>query len=144
MAYTAPGVTYVSAAITKVEKACAEVGDTGCGRITVKVRQGPERGSTVVVEVPPEVSASGLSRGDELELLRLPGGSGQQASYSFFGVPRAPPLWLLFAVFVVAVLLVARLRGLMALVGLGVAAAVIGRFMLPALLTGHPVVPVAV
>lgn len=144
MAFTAPGATYVSATITAVQPACATVGATGCGQVEVTIGEGPDRGARTAVSVPPEVSASGLAAGDELELLRIPGTTGQQASYSFFGVHRAPPLWLLLGVFVVAVLLVARLRGLMALVGLGVAAAVIGRFLLPALLSGHPVVPVAV
>ena len=41
------------------------------------------------------------------------------------------------------VLAVARLRGLMALVGLGVAGVVLGGFAIPALLTGESGVPVA-
>jgi len=41
------------------------------------------------------------------------------------------------------VLVVARLRGLMALVGLGVAGVVLGGFAVPALLTGESAVPVA-
>ncbi len=45
--------------------------------------------------------------------------------------------------FVVVVALVARLRGLLALVGLGISGLVIVRFMLPALLTGEPGVAVA-
>jgi uncharacterized membrane protein len=146
MAFTAQGATYVSATVTKVEPRCAEVGaadEAGCGHVTARVTSGAESGTTVTVEVPPEVSDSGLRRGDTLELLRIPGASGKQASYSYFGVERDTPLWLLGGVFAVAVLLVARLRGLMALIGLAVAAAVVGFFLLPALLSGHPIVPVA-
>jgi uncharacterized membrane protein len=147
MAFTAQGATYVSATITKVEPRCAEVGaaDTaGCGHVTAKVTSGPDPGRTVTVEVPPEVSDARLQPGDTLELLRIPGASGKAATYSYFGVERDAPLWLLGAVFAVVVLLVARLRGLMALIGLAFAAAVVGLFLLPALLSGHPVVPVAV
>jgi uncharacterized membrane protein len=43
-----------------------------------------------------------------------------------------------------AVVLVARWRGVMAMVSLAVAAAVVGKFMLPAILTGEPALSVAV
>ena len=144
MAFTAPGATYVSATITTVEPRCAQVGAQGCGHIDVRVDEGPERGKAAAVEVPPEVSDSGLGRGDRLELLRIPAAQGQPVSFSYFGVQRDRPLWLLAAVFALVVVAVARLRGLMALVGLGVAAGVIGLFLLPALLSGQPVLPVAV
>jgi uncharacterized membrane protein len=147
MAYTAQGATYVRATITKVEPRCAQVADSStsaCGRIGAEVTDGPDRGSPVTVEVPPEVSEAGLSPGDSLELLRIPAASGGPVTYSFFGTVRDHSLWLLFGIFAVAVVLVARWRGLMALVGLAVAGAVVGRFLLPSVLSGHPVVPVAV
>ncbi|GAB7006167.1 hypothetical protein JCM18899A_36400 [Nocardioides sp. AN3] len=147
MAFTAKGATYRSATVTRVQERCAQIGaaDTSrCGHVTATLTGGPEKGTTVTVEVPPEVSDSGLSPGDTLELLRLPATSGQRATYSYFSIERQAPLWLLLGVFAVAVLAVARLRGLMALVGLGFAAAVVWWFLLPSLLSGHPVVPVAV
>jgi uncharacterized membrane protein len=105
---------------------------------------GPEHGTIVTVDVPPEVSDLGLPKGARLDLLRLPATAGQPATYSYFGIQRDHPLWLLGIVFALVVVAVARLRGLMALVGLAVAAAVVGLFLLPALLSGHPVVPVAI
>jgi uncharacterized membrane protein len=147
MAFTAKGATYVPATVTKVQGRCAEVGASdasGCGRLAATVASGPERGTAVTFQVPPEVSEAGLGPGDSVELLRIPGAGGEQATYSYFGVERDQPLWLLGVVFVIAVLLVARLRGLMALVGLGVAGAMVVWFLLPALLSGHPVVPVAI
>jgi uncharacterized membrane protein len=151
MAFTAQGATYVSAKVTKVEDRCEQVGNssaTGCGHVVVTVEDGSDSGTSVTVDVPPEVSASGLSPGDSLQLLRIPAAQSQaqgqaKATYSYFGVDRDRPLWLLLAVFAIAVLLVARLRGLMAMIGLGVAAAVVGWWLLPSLLSGHPIVPVA-
>jgi uncharacterized membrane protein len=93
--------------------------------------------------VPPEVSRAGLSRGDTIELVRRPAADGQPAGFSYFGVHRTQGLWTLAALFVIVVLCVARLRGFMALVGLGFAGLVIGFFVLPGLMTGEPAVPVA-
>jgi uncharacterized membrane protein len=56
--------------------------------------------------------------------------------YSFDTVVRLKPLWLLGALFVLVVALVARLRGLLALVSLAFGGFVLFRFMLPALLSG--------
>ncbi|HRI96619.1 MAG TPA: YibE/F family protein, partial [Nocardioides sp.] len=56
---------------------------------------------------------------------------------------RSSSLWLVTGLFALVVVAVARLRGLMALVGLGVAGLVLGRFAIPALLTGEAAVPVA-
>ena len=57
---------------------------------------------------------------------------------------RAASLWLLAGLFALVVVVVARWRGLMALVGLGFAAVVFGLFIVPALLVGESPVPVAV
>ena len=84
--------------------------------------------------MPPEVSDAGLAKGDQLVLLRTPGQDGQPATLSYFEIERSTSLWLVGGLFVVVVLAVARLRGLMALVGLGVAGAVVGVFVIPALL----------
>ena len=74
----------------------------------------------MTVDVPPEVSGSGLAKGDQLVLLRTPGQDGQPAVLAYFEIERTTSLWLVAGLFVVVVLAVARLRGLMALIGLGV------------------------
>ncbi|WP_343985883.1 YibE/F family protein, partial [Terrabacter terrae] len=65
-------------------------------------------------------------------------------SYSFLGIERPTPLWILAAVFIILVVVVARWRGIRALLGLLIAGAVILKFMLPSLLAGNSAVPVAV
>jgi hypothetical protein len=63
-------------------------------------------------------------------------------AYLYDDIVRDLPLGLLAAGFAVVVVLVARWRGLAALVGLGVAYAVLVFFLLPALLAGEPALPV--
>jgi len=87
--------------------------------------------------VAPETSRSGLAEGDRVELQRTPGTKDAPPSYSFFSVDRATPIWWLVGLFLLVVTAVARVRGLLAVVGLGVGALVLVKFMLPALLTGE-------
>ena len=93
------------------------------------------------VAVPPEYlpELRAGSRIRVVELSDLPAGT---PPYVFVDFERGPPLALLAAVFTVLVVLVARWRGLAALLGLGVALAVIGAFTLPALLQGRSAVGV--
>jgi uncharacterized membrane protein len=140
-AFAAPGVTFPHADVLAVQPACKSVAEQGdgsstCGRIRVRVSSGDRAGDRAVVPVAPEVSRSGLSPGDSVQLMRTPAQQGSPSQLSYSSVDRLPPIWVLTAVFVVAVALVARLRGLLALVGLGFGAFVLVKFMLPALLTG--------
>ena len=133
VAFASEGVRFVRADVVEVDGT----------QVTAEVTQGPDRGLEVRVEVPPPVGSSGLRSGDVLELQRQPpAAQGDPAGYSFFGVHRDRPLVLLLAVMVLVVLAVARWRGAMALVGLGFAGVVLLGFVLPALLTGEPAVPV--
>jgi uncharacterized membrane protein len=142
--FAAPGVTFQKARVDKVQPACPEdqqAGSSGsaskdCGNVAAVLTTGPEKGATRVVGVPPAVTKSGLSKGDTVRLMRVPAQTGQAATYSFDEVVRLKPLWLLGALFVLVVALVARVRGLLALVSLGFGGVVLFRFMLPALLSG--------
>ncbi|MDX6371341.1 MAG: hypothetical protein QOD98_329 [Nocardioidaceae bacterium] len=148
--FATAGTTFPSATIDEVQPACPRTGpdqpaDTSkpCGQIKVTVDEGADKGTEVTVGVPPEVSDAGLHNGDHLILIRAPAKDGRPASLNYYEIERATSLWLVAGLFVVVVVAVARLRGLMALIGLGVAGAVVGGFVIPALLTGRPAVPVA-
>ena len=130
VAFSAPGVTYPHADVDRVNAPCplsdgsdgspagSPVPDGTCGTIEATITEGSGTGRQVSLDVPPDVAASGLGAGDRIELQLTPAADGQPGQASYFGTSRgAPLLWLLVA-FVVVVLLVARLRGLMALVGL--------------------------
>ena len=151
--YAAPGVTFPEAQVRKVQPGCTsaepapteggfdEGGARGsalpCGEVTARVLEGVDRGRTVSFQVPPEVSTAGVARGDTLKLVRTPRAAEVPPTFSLFGVDRSSTIWWLTLIFVVAVLLVARLRGLLALLGLGIGGAVLMWFMLPALLLGE-------
>jgi uncharacterized membrane protein len=147
--FTAPGVTFEKARVTKVEKACPAVatggttsdegtatGSSGCGNLETVLTTGPESGAPATVGVPPAVSTSGVAAGDTVRLMRVPGRGGEAAAYSFDDVIRLEPLWLMAGLFLLVVAAVARLRGVLALVSLAFGGVVLFRFMLPALLSG--------
>ncbi|MGD6978282.1 MULTISPECIES: YibE/F family protein [Citricoccus] len=118
----------------------------------------PDGGGTDAarVPVPPEVGASrDVSVGDRikaLDLSALPGGTadadaggpaaGAGASgavdHVFVDFERAVPVVALAALYALVVVLVARWRGVRAILGLGLAFTVLFWFMVPALLEGGP------
>lgn len=157
--FAAPGTTFPHADVLAVHPACPRGGEgnskyqapgskvgssaLGCGQIIAKVRTGEQSGQTVTVTVAPEVSRSGILRGDSIQLIQTPSAQGQPPSFSLFSVDRSTSMWWLAGLFVLTVAIVARLRGILALVGLGFGALVLAKFMLPALLTGESGLAVA-
>ncbi|MGN8245784.1 YibE/F family protein [Cellulomonas soli] len=131
---TAPGTSFEVVTVTSVDVSTQQVGAT----------RGD--GAAIEVNVPPEYLPE-LSPGDRVRVSDLSGLEGfdtQVATpYVFVDLVRDVPLAVLAAVFAVLVVLVARWRGLAALVGLVVSLGVVGAFMLPALVQGGPAVPVA-
>lgn len=140
--FAAPGVTTASGRVLHVAAACpsSESTTAACGTIQVKVLDGEGKGDRDVVRIAPEVTASGLGTGDKVQLLRTPAQHGQPVSYTFVTIDRTTPLLWLALCFVIVVIAVARLRGVMAIVGLGFSALVIFYFLLPALLAGEPAI----
>jgi uncharacterized membrane protein len=68
--------------------------------------------------------------------VRTPPQQGVPPTYNLFGVDRSPVMWWLLGAFVLSVVAVARLRGVLALLGLVVGGFVLVEFMLPALVLG--------
>ncbi|GGR55129.1 putative membrane protein [Nocardioides luteus] len=140
--FVADGVVFETAEVTRVAEPCsAEGAPEGCNTAGAKITSGPDTGTEVAVEISTPMARSGLEAGDEVELSRTE--KEGEATYAFFDVKRGPPLLLLVGLFVVCVVAVARLRGLMAVLGLGFAGAVVWLFLLPALLSGEPAAWVA-
>jgi uncharacterized membrane protein len=92
---------------------------------------------------PTRYVGAGMHHGDEVKLVRIQP-KGQSASYEFYDFQRGMPLLLLAVAFAVVVAVVGRLRGVFALVGIGVTLLALAKFVLPALLAGEPAIPVAV
>ena len=138
--YAVEGVTFPHAEVVEIGPPCPVMGPDldverpeGCDQLDVELADGERQ----QIGVPPGVARSGLEPGDPVELMRLPGEPGGEPIYAWSGALRGNSLLILTGIFVVAVAVVARLRGLLALVGLGFAGAVLWWFMLPALLTGE-------
>ena len=148
--YLGPGVTQRDAEVVKVSVTCpvvvageaadpdAEPYPDHCNELTVTVLKGPEKGTQVVIDAPPDATRAGLVSGDRVRVLRIPGQDDAAATYGYVGVDRNSHLALMGLLFLIVVVAVARLRGFLAIIGLLFAGAVIWLFMLPALLAGSP------
>lgn len=140
-----PGVTYEDGTISGVEQGCQTSVESGsgatCETATVLLLTGPEAGETAEIELLGPQAQAGLRSGDSVEVARID--TGAEPIYSYSGTNRMPVLIVMTVLFVLCVLGVARWKGLFALVGLGIAAFVLLRFMLPALIVGKPGMAVA-
>jgi uncharacterized membrane protein len=107
-----------------------------CGRAAVELLDGPEAGQTIQdVTLKASDFASGVEVGQKVRLFRIPM-EGIEAQYQFSEFERSTPLIVFTVLFVLAVVAVARLRGLMSLVGLGWAFFIMVYFMFPAMVSG--------
>ena len=142
----AKGVTVVHAELRTVRTACTgnEVdASLACGDSDAKLLDGTAPGATVGIDLTPDVIGTGLRPGDRVLLLDTSKVSGGQGSaYSFYRADRGGSMLWLAILFAVAVVLVAWRRGFMALISLGFALAVVAWYLLPALLSGRPPVPI--
>jgi len=78
---------------------------------------------------------AGIEVGDEVRVSRIDV-DGEEPTYMFYEFKRSASLVVLTAVFVVLVLIVARWRGLFAILGVGVTVGTLVAFVLPAILGG--------
>lgn len=133
--FAAPGVTFPDAVVEEAEPRCPDPAPSEtCGAVRATLSEGDDEGLEVRVGVPPQVSDSGLEKGDTIRLISSPPGASGTTQYSYFGSGQTAPLRLLVILFVVIVIVVARVRGLFALLGLGFSAWMAVTFILPALL----------
>lgn len=132
------------------ESLCPGFTDQRCQHVTVRLRNGPDAGESA----PLLLGATGglepdVDPGDDVKVTRAPeppAGTAPVAGtgYSFYDFERGRPMVFLAALFVVIVLLFARLRGTLSLLGLGVSLAIVLVFVVPAILDGKPPLTVAV
>lgn len=95
-------------------------------------------GVEVGLHVPYEYVKNGLDVGDKVKAIFSPGLVDTDTPYVFVDFVRTIPVWILVTLYVLVVAVVARGKGLAAVAGLGVSLAVVGFFMLPALMAGKP------
>lgn len=117
--------------------------DLVCVTATVRLLQGPDRGSSRKIDLPPQGAGQGFKTGDVLVLAHEPS-SPEEFQYGFADRNRKPALWWLAGLFAVVVVLLGRLRGLAALAGLAASFVVLLKFVLPAIVSGTDPLAVAV
>ncbi|MEU2155496.1 YibE/F family protein [Streptomyces sp. NPDC019396] len=113
-----------------------------CGKATVEVTTGKDKGRTFIEVVQPD--ASRQLRADQGVVVAYAPDAPRDLQYSVTDVDRGVPMALLAGLFALAVVLVGRLRGVMALIALAASFAVLTLFILPAILQGSNPLAVAV
>lgn len=125
----ATGMTFEQATVVGMSD---EVGS----EIRAVLDTGQGAGQEIPVQAPPEVLTNGVSVGDRMTVLFDVAAMGSGSPYVFVDFVRDVPLMALAVLYAVVVALVARWRGLAAIVGLCASLAVIAVFVLPALMLG--------
>jgi uncharacterized membrane protein len=116
--------------------------DGTCKKATIRVDTGEDKGRTFTEIVQPDQSRQ-LSRGQKVVVAYEPS-APKDLQYSVADVDRRFPMALLAGIFALAVVVVGRLRGVMALVSLAISFLVLNFFILPAILQGSNPLLVAV
>ncbi|MEU1118983.1 MULTISPECIES: YibE/F family protein [unclassified Streptomyces] len=113
-----------------------------CKRATVEVTSGDDTGRTFTEIIQPD-SPRQLKQGQKVVVAYEPK-APEGLQYSVTDVNRKLPMALLAGIFALAVVVVGRLRGVMALVALAISFLVLTFFILPAILQGSNPLVVAV
>ncbi|MFB7502127.1 YibE/F family protein [Streptomyces broussonetiae] len=116
--------------------------DGACKKATVRVDTGKDQGRTFIEIVQPDQPRQ-LHQGEKVVVAYEPS-APKDLQYSVTDVNRQFPMALLAGIFALAVVVVGRLRGVMALVALAVSFLVLTLFILPAVLQGSNPLLVAV
>ncbi len=113
-----------------------------CALATLGVTEGERAGEVFTFEEPSGGAGKRLAAGDDVQVLATVLADGSVA-WSFYEYERSTPLLVLLMLFVVAIVVLGRWRGVGALAGLLVSLLVIVVFLLPSLLDGNNAVLVA-
>lgn len=113
-----------------------------CKKATIRVDTGNDTGRTFTEIVQPDQSRQ-LHEGQKVVVAYEPS-APKDLQYSVTDVNRKLPMGLLAGIFALAVVVVGRLRGVMALVALAISFMVLNFFILPAILQGSNPLLVAV
>ncbi|MCE7046660.1 YibE/F family protein [Streptomyces purpurascens] len=125
------------------EGSSAEQQEKGsCKRATIRVDSGKDKGRTFTEIIQPDQSRQ-LHEGQKVVVAYEPS-APKDLQYSVTDINRRLPMGLLAGIFALAVVIVGRLRGVMALVALAISFLVLNFFILPAILQGSNPLIVAV
>lgn len=114
-----------------------------CVLVTFDLTEGPDTGDSVALEFVVSDTTPTFSPGDDV-VLSYQEDAEPEFRYSYFDRQRRPVLLWITALFVIAVVVMGRVRGAAALVGLGASVVVILTFVVPSIIDGREPVLVAI
>ena len=115
----------------------------GCQEVGVEITSGPDAGSTGVFLIrDTDFGVPRMEGGERVVLLDVET-SPPPYRYAFADFQRALPMWWLVVLFVLAVVVVGRVQGLRALVGLAASGLILIAFIVPSLVRNESAVMVA-
>ncbi|WP_079079306.1 YibE/F family protein [Streptomyces sp. DSM 15324] len=138
----ASGGTPIGGASPADGSSTEQKGGATCKKATIRVDTGDDKGRTFTEIVQPDQSRQ-LEQGEQVVVAYEPS-APKDLQYSVTDVNRRIPMTVLAVIFAVAVVVVGRLRGVMALVALAASFLILNFFILPAILQGSNPLLVAV
>jgi uncharacterized membrane protein len=132
------------------ETLCPGLGEQRCQLATARLTSGHGKGRHIELQLSAVRGFDpDLNPGDKIRVTRAPEPPAGQAAvagpaWSFYDFQRGTPMLILALMFVAVVLVFARLRGALSLLGLGASLALVLVFVVPAILDGKSPVAVAV
>ena len=142
--------TEAAEAVAVEESFCGGFASQRCQIVTARLESGPDEGREIRLQLD---SSAGLDPdidpGDDIRVSKAPAppsgtGAVVGTGYTLVDFERGGPMVVLVLIFVAAVLLFARLRGAMSLVGLAISLAIVLAFVVPAILAGETPLAVAI
>ena len=136
----------IKAEVTGLEAtACQAPGASGCQMVSARILEGHHAGDTARFVLGEAGSDPALAVGQVVRVGTNPAAvpGGEIPPYSLRDLEREGPLLWLAVAFGAFVVLFGRLRGAMALIGLGASLVVVFAFIVPGMLAGKPPVAVA-
>ncbi|MEA2385633.1 MAG: hypothetical protein QOH72_5604 [Solirubrobacteraceae bacterium] len=139
------GATLPATVARTIDTRCPGPVDQRCRAIDVRLGAGPDRGRTTRITLGPVDSVVAVGRGDRVRVQPTGAPAGTQGAerYAFADVDRHRALLWLTLAFAALVVVLARWRGLLALVGFALSLLLVTRFLVPAILAGSPPLLVA-
>ena len=131
------------------ERVCAGFATQRCQFVHATIESGSEEGKRIVIQLSPEGVDPDVDPGDEIRVANTPkppkgvpavAGTG----YTLYDFERRKPILILAALFALVVVVFARWRGVLSLVGLGISLVILLLFVVPAILDGKSALLVAV
>jgi uncharacterized membrane protein len=131
------------------ESICPGFGQQRCQNVTARLESGPDEGRRIQLQLGATGLDPDVDPGDGIKVAEAaepPPGAPPIAGtgYTLADFERGTPMLVLALIFVAAVLVFARVRGALSLVGLGASLAVVLVFVVPAILEGESPLAVAI